>query len=246
MRVRLLAFASAAEALAPETELELPDGATVGDLKRRLATDHPQLAALWTRLAVAVDGELVGDRAPLVDGAEVALLPPVSGGGPPATALVEEPLDVSAAAALVAGADCGAVVIFVGTVRDHHQGRAVARLTYSAYRPLAERRLAAIAGELERRHGARLALRHRLGTLRPGEASVVIAAAAAHREAAYTASRDYLERLKREVPIWKQEHYADGTARWREEEPLSPDAVATPSAASAGAPSARATRPPSA
>jgi len=85
---------------------------------------------------------------------------------------------------------------------------------------MAERRLRQLVAELEARHGARLTIVHRLGALLPGEASVVIAAAAAHREAAYDASREALERLKREVPVWKREHYADGSARWREDEPL--------------------------
>jgi molybdopterin synthase catalytic subunit len=93
---------------------------------------------------------------------------------------------------------------------------------------MAERRLAAIAEELQETHAARLAIAHRLGDLVPGEASVVVAAAAPHRDAAYRASRDCLERLKREVPIWKREHYADGTARWREEEPLVAGAAQEP------------------
>jgi molybdopterin synthase catalytic subunit len=221
MKVRLLAFATAADALgAEERELELPDGATVRDLRERLAAEHPALAELWARTAVAVDGELAAGDAAIRDGAEVALLPPVSGGRAPAVALVEEPLDPATVAAAVSGPDCGAVVLFVGTVRDHHLGHAVERLTYTAYRGMAERRLAAIAEELQEAHAARVAVAHRLGDLVPGEASVVIAAAAPHREAAYRASRDCLERLKREVPIWKREHYGDGTARWREEEPL--------------------------
>jgi molybdopterin synthase catalytic subunit len=221
MRIRLLAFATAADALgAEERELELADGATVRDLRERLAAEHPALAELWARTAVAVDGELAAAETAIRDGAEVALLPPVSGGRAPAVALVEEPLDAATVSAAVTGPDCGAVVLFVGTVRDHHQGRAVERLTYTAYRAMAEQRLGRIVEELQEAHAARLAVAHRLGTLVPGEASVVIAAAAPHRDAAYRASRECLERLKREVPIWKREHYADGTARWREEEPL--------------------------
>jgi molybdopterin synthase catalytic subunit len=135
-------------------------------------------------------------------------------------ALLEEPLDPATVAAAVSGPDCGAVVVFVGTVRDRHQGRPVARLTYTAYRAMAESRLATIAEELQSEHAARVAVAHRLGSMLPGEASVVIAAAAPHREAAFRATRECLERLKREVPIWKREHYGDGTARWREDEPL--------------------------
>jgi MoaE-MoaD fusion protein len=221
MKLRLLAFASAADALGgPSVELELPDGATVAELKDLLTESYPEVGELWTRVAVAVDGELVRDGVRLADGAEVALLPPVSGGQPAATALVDTPLEAGVVAAAVAGPDCGAVVVFVGTVRDRHDGRGVERLTYTAYREMAESRLATIAADLEAKHGARLAVTHRLGELRPGDASVVIAAAAPHRAAAFAASRDCLERLKREVPIWKREHYEDGTARWREEESL--------------------------
>jgi len=221
VRVHILAFASAADALGrDEQELEVDDGTTVAALRELLAARHPGLQPLLGRLAWAVDGEVVRGDAPLRDGAEVALLPPVSGGSGPLARLTDEPLDVDAVVAAVAGADCGAIVTFVGTVRDRHDGRPVARLTYSAYRPMAERRLAALAGELEERHRARVAIVHRLGTLDPGEASVVIAVAAPHREAAYAASRECLERLKREVPVWKREHYRDGSARWREEEPL--------------------------
>jgi MoaE-MoaD fusion protein len=221
VRIRVVAFATAADALGREaTELELSGAATVAQLKSRLAELHPGLAALWPRLAVAVDGELVEGDAALTEGCEVALLPPVSGGRPASAWLSEAPLDAAAVTAAVAGPDCGAVVLFVGTVRNSHQGRTVQGLDYHAYRPMAERLLCRLADEVGTAHGARVAVAHRLGALGPGETSVVIAAAAPHREAAYRASRNCLERLKREVPIWKRERYADGSSRWREEEPL--------------------------
>ncbi len=226
MRIRVLAFASAGDALgAGERDVELPAGSRVADLRRLLERDHPGLAPLWPRLAVAVDGRLAGAEEPLAEGAEVALLPPVSGGSgaadSPRAALVEGPLDVAAAIAAVAGAERGAVLVFLGTVRDAHAGRRVERLTYSAYRPMAEARLAAIVADLEAGHpGLRAAVVHRLGEVRVGEPSVVIAVASPHRAAAYAASRTALERLKAEVPIWKREHYAGGGAAWREEEAL--------------------------
>jgi molybdopterin synthase catalytic subunit len=136
VRIRLLAFASAADALgAGERELDLPAGTTVGALRAHLAAAHPGLVPLLPRLAVAVEGEVARDETLLADGQEVALLPPVSGGAPspegsPLARLTEEPLDAEGVAALVAGADCGAVVLFVGTVRAAHRGSAVARLTY--------------------------------------------------------------------------------------------------------------------
>lgn len=232
VQLRVLAFASAADALGTgELDLELPAGSTVADLQRSLEERTPKLARHWPRLAVAVNGELAAPDAPLPDGAEVALLPPVSGGSPTAAqggsraALVEEPLDVAAVADAVRNPGCGAVLLFLGTVRDSHDGRPVVRLTYSAYRTMAEERMRRIVGDLERPAEApegllRAAIAHRLGEVPAGEPSVVIAVASPHREAAYEASRQALERLKREVPIWKREHYADGEAAWREEERL--------------------------
>lgn len=231
MRIRLVAFASAADALGVgETEIELPDGADVARLRSELEARHPEVAALWSRLAVAVDGEIAGPETALPDGAEVALLPPVSGGSAeavteaparPRAALTDEPIRVEEAVAAVAAPSRGAVLVFLGTVRDHHRGRAVERLTYSAYRTMAEERLLRIVRELEAAgEDLRLAVVHRLGEVPAGEASVAIAAASPHRAAAYDASRQALERLKREVPIWKREHYAGGEAAWREEEPL--------------------------
>ncbi len=136
-------------------------------------------------------------------------------------ALTDEAIDVAAVERSVAGAGRGAVLLFLGTVRDHHRGRAVDRLTYSAYRAMATETLERIARELEAKAAElRVAIVHRLGEVPVGEASVAIAAASPHRAAAYDASRQALERLKREVPIWKREHYADGEAVWREEESL--------------------------
>jgi molybdopterin synthase catalytic subunit/molybdopterin converting factor small subunit len=226
MKIHLLAFASAGDALgASEMDLEMPEGSRVADLRARLDREHPGIVPLWTRLAVAVDGRVVSAEEPLRDGAEVALLPPVSGGsGEPAFAgmveLVDGPIDSGRAVAAVSGSDRGAVVVFLGTVRDHHAGRPVAKLTYSAYRPMALEGLRRIVTDLEATPGLRAAIVHRLGEVPVGEASVVIAVSSPHRAAAYEASRTALERLKAEIPIWKREHYADGEAAWREEEPL--------------------------
>ena len=136
-------------------------------------------------------------------------------------ALVDDSIDVAAVERSVASAECGAVLLFLGTVRNHHAGREVSGLTYSAYRTMAQANLQRIVDELEA-GGARLrvAIVHRLGDVPLSEPSVVIAVASPHREAAYDASRTALERLKKEVPIWKREHYVDGEVSWREEEPL--------------------------
>ncbi|MDX1503875.1 MAG: molybdenum cofactor biosynthesis protein MoaE [Thermoanaerobaculia bacterium] len=224
MKIRLLAFASAADALgAGELEVELPDGVTAAGLRGALVPRHPALEPIWDRLAVAVEGRVVGGDEPIPEGAEVALLPPVSGGGPEATRLTDDPIDVARVERSAGAAAHGAVLLFVGRVRDHHRGRAVQGLTYHAYRPMAERAMARIARELESGSpGLAVVIEHRLGRLAPGETSVAIAVASPHREEAYRASRAALERLKREVPIWKREQYADGERVWREEERLAP------------------------
>lgn len=219
MKIRLLAFASAGDALGmTETEMELPDGSRVADLRDRLDRDHPALTPLWPRLAIAVDGRIAGQDEPLLDGVEVALLPPVSGGSG-LVELVDGPIDVNRVVQSVEDPGFGAVVVFLGTVRNHHAGRQVEKLTYSAYRRMAADTLARIVSELGS-PTLRAAIVHRLGEVPVGEPSVVIAIGSPHRAAAYEASRTALERLKAEVPIWKREHYAEGEAVWREEESL--------------------------
>lgn len=137
--------------------------------------------------------------------------------------LTTSPLDVAGMLSAVAAPDCGAMAVFVGTVRNHHEGREVVAIEYSAYEAMAARTLEQIAAELaEATPGLRLLLRHRLGRIAVGEASIAIVAASARREAALTAIRTALERVKSEAPIWKLEIYADGSERWREEEPLAP------------------------
>ncbi len=225
MIVRLLAFASAREALGTaERDVTLATG-TLAELRSTLEAERPAIADLWPRLAIAVDGEIVsGDRG-LDDGAEVALLPPVSGGSGerPAATLSDGPLDVAALVEAVRDPACGATVVFLGRVRDRRESRRVVGLDYEAYRPMALAALDRILREVATTHaGARLAVTHRLGAVAVGEVTVAIAAASPRRSAAYSASRELLERLKREVPIWKRERYADGGAAWREEESLAP------------------------
>lgn len=234
MRVRIIAFATASDILgkAPQ-DVELPEGSHLSDLEGLLVARYPALKPLWSRLAIAVDGDLGRDDVSLKDGVEIALLPPVSGGSPAVAemaqeaasrvALVDGTIDLAATEELVRGPSHGAVLLFLGTVRNHHAGRSVERLTYSAYRKMALKNLERIVRELEEAPDpTRVAIVHRLGDVEVGEPSVVIAAASPHRAAAYEASRQALERLKREVPIWKREHYGDGESVWREEEPLSP------------------------
>jgi len=223
MRIRLLAFATAREALgATEVTFEVPEGSTVDDLADLLRQEYPDLAEIWSRLAIAVDGVLAQSHDLLDEDSEVALLPPVSGGAPaPKTSLVDGAIDTQDLLAAAGHPSCGALVLFVGTVRDRNGDRAVEGITYDAYRSMAAEKLETIVAELEDSSATlRVHIVHRLGEVPVGEASVAIAVASPHRSAAFDASREALERLKREVPIWKLEHYSDGPPEWREEESL--------------------------
>jgi molybdopterin synthase catalytic subunit len=130
-------------------------------------------------------------------------------------AIVTRSIDPAALLTEVASVTRGASVLFVGTVRDTNDGRAVTGIEYAAYESMAARELEAILAEAAVRFGTDdVVVEHRIGTLHLGEASVGIAVAHAHRAPAYDASRFIIEQLKRRVPIWKREHYADGTREW--------------------------------
>ncbi len=128
--------------------------------------------------------------------------------------LRDEPLDLGRLVGSVSAPERGAVACFLGVVRDHHEGKSVRRLEYSAYGPMAEAECGRIVAEARACWDAHVALEHRTGVLEVGDAAVAIAAAAPHRNAAFAACRHVIEEVKRRVPIWKREHYADGTVGW--------------------------------
>ena len=129
--------------------------------------------------------------------------------------LSRAPLDPSALLHEIGDPAYGAVLLFLGVVRDVNDGRAVSGIEYSAYEGMAASELQAIAREAAARYGpASVVIVHRLGALALEEASVAIVVAHAHRDEAYQLSRWAIEELKRRVPIWKREHYADGTREW--------------------------------
>lgn len=131
------------------------------------------------------------------------------------SAIVDRPLDAAALLAEVASPASGASTLFVGTVRRANAGKEVTGIDYSAYGPMAESELAAIVAEAGERFGTdRIAVEHRVGTLALGEASIVIAVSHARRAAAMDAQRHLIEEIKRRVPVWKREHYTDGTREW--------------------------------
>jgi molybdopterin synthase catalytic subunit len=137
---------------------------------------------------------------------------PTGVGAPPL--ISRDPVDLSRLVAAVEAPEIGGVATFTGLVRNHHQGRGVIGLEYSAYEPMAEQEMRAILAEAGTRWAVRLAATHRVGALSIGEVAVAIAAAGAHRGEAFDACRYVIEEVKRRVPIWKRERYTDGTEAW--------------------------------
>jgi molybdopterin synthase catalytic subunit/molybdopterin converting factor small subunit len=179
------------------------EAATVADVWPAL-----ELGAEPEGLLYAVNREYAERERKLQDGDEVALIPPVSGG---AFRVSEEPLSLEAAVAEVADERAGGIATFTGTVRRQSRGREVTHLDYEAYAEMAEDVMAQLGATLLEQHElCAVAIHHRVGRLEIGEASVVIAVSAPHREAALAACREAIDTLKESVPLWKKEVYEGG------------------------------------
>jgi molybdopterin synthase catalytic subunit/molybdopterin converting factor small subunit len=179
------------------------EAATVADVWPALGLgDEP------AGLVYAVNRVYVERERELADGDEVALIPPVSGGD---IRLTDGPIDLAAVMAEVEDERAGAIATFVGTVRAESRGRRVVRLEYEAYEGMAEEVMADLArGLAERYELCAVSIAHRTGVCRIGEASVVIAVSAPHREHALAACKDAIDTLKETVPLWKKEVYEGG------------------------------------
>lgn len=131
--------------------------------------------------------------------------------------VVSAVIDPTEVLGLVGGPEDGAVLLFLGTVRNHAGGEAVNGMTYEAYESMATPVLAEIAGEAAERLGTdRLVVVHRVGELAIGDVSVAIAVSSPHRAQAYEASRYVIEEIKNRLPVWKREHYTSGRSDWVE------------------------------
>lgn len=207
-------FAAAAAAAGRREASGAWAGLTAGELLAELAATYPKLEPLLPSLSTAVNREYVEPTHRLQDGDEVALIPPVSGGEEPTHPLFEvvaAPLSVAAVQDKVITPHVGAVVHFVGTVREWTRGRQTVYLEYEAYPEMAVAQMERIAREIDSQWpGTRVAISHRVGRLAIGEVSVVIAVGTPHRGDAFAACRYAIERLKQIVPIWKKEVWADG------------------------------------
>jgi MoaE-MoaD fusion protein len=212
MRVSVRLFAILRErAGAPSIEIELPERATVEDALNALR-ERRELADALARLPVrvALNREYVEGGEALHAGDELALITPVSGGSDADVhaRISEAPLSQSDVAKLVARPGSGAIVTFQGTTRE------VDRLEYEAYAEMAEPYMRRLLRECLESHGLlAIAAEHRVGSVPLGEASVVVAASAPHREEAFAGARAAIDRIKAEAPIWKRE-VAGGSARW--------------------------------
>ena len=214
MRVRVRLFARYREALGRERlEVDLPEGGTVESAWSAIADRHPELAPYRSFTLFAVGQDYVSPDHRLRPDDELFLFPPVSGGaGTDIYRVVTEPLSPDAIAAEVDDPGAGGIVIFSGVVRNETGGRPVKFLEYEAHAPMAEVKMREI-GEAARVRWPgvkRVAMLHRVGRLEIGEASVLIAVAAAHRGDAFEACRYAIDTLKRIVPVWKKEHFEDG------------------------------------
>jgi molybdopterin synthase catalytic subunit/molybdopterin converting factor small subunit len=245
IQVRVLCFGVLKDWLgAPESQVELPEGATVAALLEQLRDSDSGSRAPGAPLqgiAVSVNAAYASKTQVLHEGDEVGLLPPVSGGCPasetvPAigretwTALTREPIDGDKFVSAAKLGEDGAVVVFDGIVRNHTRGRQTLYLDYEAYEEMALKQMEQLAVEARNRFGVRhVTMVHRLGRLNVGETSVLIIVASAHRAAAFEANRWLIDTLKKTVPIWKKETFVDG-AVWAAGEPFPGALVAEPEA----------------
>jgi molybdopterin synthase catalytic subunit len=223
MRVRVLPFGILKDFLgASATTMELPDGASVGDLLDLVGKRQKAVPAL-RGIAVSVNAEYATASQLLRDGDEVGLLPPVSGGSdsnPIVVALTRESIDAEKLVAAAKHDEDGAVVVFDGIVRNNSRGRRTLHLDYEAYEEMALKQMNTLASEALSKYPVRhVTLVHRLGHLEIGESSVLVIIASAHRGAAFEACRWIIDTLKQTVPIWKKETFADG-AVWAPGEPF--------------------------
>lgn len=214
MRVEVVLFAALREAAGRNRiDLELPEGARAQELRDALVRKHPELGPLVRASRLASGVSFLDEQEPLKPGAEVVLVPPVSGGsGPAAVLLTREPLDSGALRRAANRPGAGAVIVFEGVVRSPSMGKDVRWLEYEAYEAMAIAQMETIVAEAHSGWSvSAVYLHHRLGRIDVGETSVIAVASAPHREEAFAACRHLIERLKADVPIWKKEVFADGS-----------------------------------
>ena len=224
VHVRLLFFGAARDAVGhDEVDFAVRNSTTAAEAFAEVREKHPELKRFGRSLLFAVNQEYARADRVIENGDELAVFPPVSGGGQETEApsastfpddffeLTGEPIDVGAVARRVVLPQCGATVTLDGYAREWTRGRRTLYLVYEAYAPMAVSELRKLGVQAhERFEIAHLGIVHRTGRLEIGETSVVIAVSAPHRRAAFEACEWAIRELKRSVPIWKKEVFEDG------------------------------------
>jgi MoaE-MoaD fusion protein len=236
MRVKVLFFGMLKDIVGRvEEQIELDPGARLATVFDHYAGRFPRLRDMAGSIVIARNQEFSPLSTAVADGDEVAFLPPVSGGADRYThqltdsqgnfyALTRQPIDAREIAGRLVRGEDGAVITFDGVVRNNTKGRPTLFLDYECYEAMAVKMMADIGREIAAAFEiGRIAMVHRLGRLEIGEASVTIVVTAPHRKAAFAAALEGINRLKRLVPIWKKEHFADGEVwvegEWDEQAP---------------------------
>jgi molybdopterin synthase catalytic subunit len=193
---------------------EVAPGSTLGSLFASYSQRYETLQGKRPSILFARNREFAAADTALCDQDEVAFLPPVSGGSSGdghIFEIVRHAIDTRALVDQLQRPEDGAVVVFEGVVRNNTKGRATTHLEYECYEEMAREQMARIGREIASQFAVgRVGMVHRLGRLEIGEASVAVVATAPHRKPAFEAALEGINRLKREVPIWKKEFFADG------------------------------------
>ncbi len=223
VRVKVLFFGMLRDIVGrAEDHIEVADDSRLESVFTRYARQFPRLTDLEGSIVLACNQEFCDRSAAIREGDEIAFLPPVSGGSGRFThhihddtgcffALTRETIDTPAIGRQLLRGEDGALVDFEGVVRNNTKGRATKFLDYECYEPMAVKMMAEIGREIAATYAiGRIAMVHRLGRLEIGEASVAVVVTAPHRKPAFEAALEGINRLKRMVPIWKKEHFADG------------------------------------
>lgn len=206
-----------------EERLELAGPLRLEGVFSHYANQFPRLREMASSIVVARNQEFAESGSEVSDGDEIAFLPPVSGGSDgPYTHVIEDaaghffaltrgPIDIKTIAARLLRGEDGAIVHFEGVVRNNTKGRETRFLDYECYEGMAVKMMAAIGREIAAAHEVgRVGMVHRLGRMEIGETSVAVIVCSPHRRAAFEAALEGINRLKKLVPVWKKEHFADG------------------------------------
>jgi len=215
MNIEVLLFARLRELVGQDrVVVQRQELSTVRDVWDGLCAQHPQVDGFGKSLLISVNQEFAGWDTTVREGDELAFFPPVSGGAensPSLIRIVRSPIQIEPLVSTLQQPEDGAVVVFDGIVRNHSRGRRTLHLEYEGYEPMALRKMKELEESARNRWPVnRIAVVHRLGRIEIGEASVVIVVTSAHRQAAFEACQYLIDTLKKTVPIWKKEFFADG------------------------------------